>query len=69
MCKKIWSRIPNDEKTVECENPDCGRKDRPLYVWHGEDGKCSLLLCDLCTVESMSMNDEVWPGKSSHQEM
>ncbi len=49
------SRIANKDKTIKCENPDCGRKDRPLYIWHPptEDKITgSLLICDICTVRT-----------------
>lgn len=40
------SKISNNNKIVPCDIPDCGRKDRPLYVWRGKTG--SLLICDVC---------------------
>lgn len=46
------SRIANENKDIECENPECNRTDRPLYIWHGDDGTGSMLICDICTVKS-----------------
>ncbi len=52
MIRKFESRIPNENQTLSCENPECGRKDRPLYVWHSDNGRHSILICDICTVKS-----------------
>lgn len=52
--KKHWSKIPNENQTISCENEDCNRTDRPLYVWHGENGKDSILLCDICILKTMT---------------
>ncbi len=45
-------RIPNEKKTIPCENPDCGRKNRPLYAWFDTDGTHSILVCDICTIKA-----------------
>ena len=59
---KIWSRVANANKKIACDNPDCKRTDRPLYVWHGASGKDSILLCDICTIRSLPKDEgEPWP--------
>lgn len=45
------SRLTNEACSIACEVPECGRADRPLYVWHAEDGTGSMLICDLCISE------------------
>ena len=47
------SKLSNEDHKLACENPECGRKDRPLYIWFGEDGTDSALYCDICTVRSL----------------
>jgi len=47
------TRIPNEDHKLACENPDCNRKDRPLYVFHGDNGEGSMLLCDICMVKTV----------------
>lgn len=38
---------------LPCENPECARTDRPLFIWHGENGTGAALFCDICTVKAL----------------
>lgn len=44
------------KNTLACENPECCRTDRPLYLWHAVDGRHSMFLCDICFVKTEAKN-------------